>query len=235
MEYFPFSAYTSGGMYSKGPFTLGPAHPFVFNSNLETGLPSSFYSTYAGSGEEGGSKKLTQIWHKEPLFFNNLLWVQPFGVEKIKELLSEFLLNWRKGTTILSGLKGKDRYTSSRIDFETGLAVFVECTVATALNLTAFYQTRDELFASTQNIDSSLEKYLDRLDEIGRQEMENSRRALTIAEKYPILGYAYTYGSTSMSAQMIREKIEHLQNLLSVELPEYKREYIFHVSFKHQP
>ncbi|MBU2495938.1 MAG: hypothetical protein KJ935_05530 [Candidatus Omnitrophica bacterium] len=155
-----------------------------------------------------------------------------------KELLfelSEFLLNWRKGTTILSGLKGKDQYTSVRIDFETGLALFLEYTVTTALNLTTFYQTRDELFASRQNIDNSLEKYLNRLDEIGRQEMENSRKALKIAEKYPILGYAYTYGSTSMSAQMIREKIERLQHLLSVELPEYKREYIFHLRFKHQP
>lgn len=235
MEYFPFSAYTSGGIYFKGPFTLGPAHPFIFNSNLETGLPPSFYSAYAGGGEEGSNKKLGQIWQKEPLFFNNLLWVQPFGVEKIKELLSEFLLNWRKGTTILAGLKGKDRYTSGRIDFESGLALFLECTVATALNLVEFYQTRDELFASRQNIDTSLEKYLNRMDEIGRKELENSQKALKIAEKYPILGYAYTYHSTSMSAQMIREKMTHLQRLLSVELPVYKREYIFHVRFKHQP
>ena len=65
--------------------------------------------------------------------------------------------------------------------------------------------------------------------------MENSQRALKIAEKYPILGYAYNYVGSSMSAQMIREKIEHLRHLLSVELPEYKREYIFHVRFKHQP
>ncbi|MFA5393289.1 MAG: hypothetical protein WC081_01475 [Candidatus Ratteibacteria bacterium] len=235
MEYFPFSAYTSGGIYFKGPFTLGPAHPFIFNSNLEAGLPSSFYNTYSGGGEEGANKKLKQIWCKEPLFFNNLLWVQPFGVEKIKELLSEFLRNWRKGTALLSGLKGKDRYTSGRIDFETGLALFVEHTVVTALNLVTFYQTRDELFASGQNINNNLEKYLDRLERIGRQELENSQKALKIAEKYPILGYAYTYRFSSMSAQMIREKIEHLRHLLSVELPVYKREYIFHVRFKHQP
>lgn len=235
MKYFPFSAYTSGGIYFKGPFTLGPAHPFIFNPNLQTGLPPSFYNAYAASGEEGTSKKLKQIWRKEPLFFNNLLWVQPFGAEKIKELLSEFLLNWQKGTTILAGLKGKDRHTSVRINFETGLALFLEYTVTTARNLAAFYQTRDELFASRQNIESSLEKYLARLDEIGRREMENSQKALKIAEKYPILGYAYTYGSTSMSAQMISEKIKHLRHLLSVELPEYKREYIFHLRFKHRP
>ena len=84
MEYFPFSAYTSGGIYFKGPFTLGSAHPFIFNSNLEAGLPPSFYSAYAAGGEEGSNKKLKQFWRKEPLFFNNLLWVQPFGVEKIK-------------------------------------------------------------------------------------------------------------------------------------------------------
>ncbi len=235
MEYFPFSAYTSGGIYFKGPFTLGPAHPFIFNPNLATDFSPSFYSAYAGGGEEGRNKKLGQAWRKEPLFFNNLLWVQPFGAEKIKELLFEFLQNWQKGTAILSGLKGKDRYTSGRIDFETGLALFLECTVATALNLVNFYQTRDELFASGQNIDITLEKYLDRLDKIGRQEMENSRKALKIAEKYPILGYAYTYASTAMSAKMIGEKIEHLEHLLSIELPVYKREYIFHVRFKHQP
>ncbi|MCX5643060.1 MAG: hypothetical protein NTY10_07590 [Candidatus Omnitrophica bacterium] len=235
IEYLPYSAYTTGGIYWKGPFTLGPAHPFIFNSNLETGLPASFYSAYAASGEEGGSEKLKQIWIKEPLFFNNLLWVQPFGIKKIKELLSEFLLNWRKGTAILSGLKSRDRYTSGRMDFETGLALYVEYMVTTALNLADFYQTRDELFSARQNINTDLEKYLNRLDEIGRQEIENSQRALKIAEKYPLLGYAYTYASTSVSAQMIRDKIEHLQQLLSVELPVYKREYIFHVRFKHQP
>ena len=104
MEYFPFSAYTSGAIYFKGPFTLGPAHPFIFNPNLGTNFSSSFYSTYAGGGEEGASKKLEKMWRKEPLFFNNLLWVQPFGVEKIKKLLSEFLGNWQKGTKILSGM-----------------------------------------------------------------------------------------------------------------------------------
>lgn len=222
-EHFPFSAWVSGAPYSRGPFYIGPAHPLILEL-WNTQLPKDLFYRQDASAKETGEDDLIL----RPLFFDDTLWMQPFGYIKFRKRLKKVLDEWTKG---LDGfkevLKLADSDKKANVQKELNIIEAVYRNLLTAINLADFMYWRGKLF-NTPNLGyNELLRIYEKLNSIAEQELVNAKAALELVKIDCRIGYNF-YG-ICYTAEMISAKIKQVTHLIEVELPSYIKSYAFHV------
>jgi len=224
---FPYSGGITGFPYWRGPFYLGPAHPFIFDSLMVTGLSNKFCSPNPGI-EEIAHDSATIEASRELRYFPDLTWTQPFGVETMSRRLVEIDRAWQQGVQRLlkaqALTRGDDR---TRIESEVRVAQYIGCMFRTAAHLVRFQQLRQNITAKPCT-PKLLRDTCSSAIQILRQEIDNAKLGLQLVEMDRSLGYSATYGY-ALDPDMIREKIAHSQKQIEKVIPQYYSQYAFHI------
>lgn len=225
---FPYSGGITGFPYFRGPFSIGPAHPFVFDLSAPMGLSSQFWAVDP-SMEEGGFTDAGRIEaSRQPRFFTDLTWTQPFGGQIMQRRMSRIDRQWQKGlkqmTKARTAAKGADR---RRLDDEIGVAQLIGCMFRTARNLAHFQNLRQKVTAepcTLKQLQNTCRQAMEVLDD----ELLNARLALQATLQNPSLGYGATYGY-AFTPQLLEEKIRHTQIEIQERIPWFYHIYAFHM------
>jgi hypothetical protein len=224
---FPYSGGITGFPYFRGPFSIGPAHPFVFDVNAPMGLSGRFWANDPNL-EEGGIDAQRIESTRQPRFFTDLTWTQPFGGQIMWRRMSEIDRRWQRGMGLLESARpktsGSDR---KRLDDEIGVARLIGCMFRTARNLAHFQNLRQKVTAEPCTL-KQLRATCQKAMEVLSDELINARIALAATRKDPSLGYGATYGY-AFNAQLIEEKIRHTQREIQEMIPWFYHIYAFHM------
>ena len=226
-EYFPYSAGITGLPYFRGPFYIGPAHPFIFDPNVPAILPYSFYSIDPSRMELSSDPEILNQY-KRPTFFVDLIWTQPFGPQRTRKSLQDLKRGWEKGICALSEALAYAKGTEkARVQEELDLATGISCMIRTAYNLLQFQILRDEIVSQAVT-KLTLSRKLAKIQKILSNEIENANVAMILAKRNPSLGFGSAYG-TAFNAEMIQAKIRDTQKQRDVIIPEFENNLRFHL------
>jgi hypothetical protein len=205
--HFPYCCGTIGFPYLKGPFYIGPAHPLVFDLTAPLDLSADFFVIDLTLAEV--LRDTTQLAaRRQPTFFIDTTWTQPFGPVKIRPALLKLERIWRKGLPLLhSALATSQGRERERLHFELDLATIIHCSCVTAINLLDLQQTRNHI-VSNACTPAKLKRACLQALEILKRERDNAQRALPVAQRRGSFGFGATYGR-AFSADLIQQKLEH--------------------------
>lgn len=224
---FPYAGGITGFPYWRGPFYLGPAHPFIFDALVVTGLSEKFCTPNPGI-EEVTTDPATIESSRELRYFPDLTWTQPFGVEIMSKRLNEIHRAWQSGiaqlTKSLRVTRGDDR---ERLQDELRVAQYIGCMFHTAANLARFQQLRENITAKPCTPKRLRDTCVGAIC-ILRDEIENAELGLKLVECDRSLGYSASYGY-ALDAEMVREKIVHSLKQINSVIPAYFSQYAFHL------
>ncbi len=214
----PWSSFLGGGRqyYAKGPLTIGPAHPFIFDVQKDYGLQRGFRRVQGASAECFPDERQWETMQAQagPVYFSDLLYCRAVGAEQTLAGLEATAELWERGAerfaSAFDGLPEQARR-------DVGLARIVGMHFRTAANLTRFYLVRDRMFHHGGGM-TQLHRDVEQLQAILTREIELARRAVPILERDPSIGHGYCYG-IQYDAQMVREKIEQCRYVRDTELP----------------
>ena len=233
----PFSAGLSGFPYLRGPMYLGPAHPMVFDDQILPGLHAMFYQPDLTAGEgvgEGGVEGVGDLT-REPAFFTNLIFTQPFGPTKFGRRWQQVMTYWQTGLDELGcarqTTRGDDR---KRLDFEIDLARFLNGYLVTTWNLLDLLTLRSQVTAKSCTL-GKLKRVCAQAVRVVRRERDNAHDALTIARRRGGFGYAGAYNISYSFADMIAQKIRHCDEQINHVIPGFYANYAFHMFMTDEP
>lgn len=225
---FPYSGGVTGFPYFRGPFSIGPAHPFVFDLSAPMGLSGQFWAVDPCMEEGGISDAGRTESTRQPRFFTDLTWTQPFGGQIMHRRMSRIDRQWQQGlkqmVKALTVTKGADR---QRLEDEIGVVRLIGCMFRTARNLAHFQNLRQKVTAepsTLKQLRSTCRQAMEVLDD----ELLNARLALRATLQNPSLGYGATYGY-AFTPQLIEEKIRHTQIEIQERIPWFYHIYAFHM------
>jgi len=221
---FPYCAGTTGFPYFRGPFYIGPAHPFVFDTTRGHGLPEMFWTPNPSAGEAASPDESSDVFENEPRFFADLTWTQPYGAKRVAGALASVDKHWRKGLALLQ----RAGSTAKGGEFESELAVatMIHCMFRTARNLVAFQMLREKVTTEPTTPASVKRACLEAI-KVVTDETENARIALELVKADPSLGYGAAYGY-AFTADMIEAKIKHCQHQIDIAIPGFYDIHAFH-------
>lgn len=225
--HFPYSGGMTGLPYFRGPFYIGPAHPFIFDPNTLQNLPDCFYRVDPTQHElTDDPDRLDR--HGRPTYFVDLSWTQPFGPARVKQSLGMLRSGWDKGLTVLTKALGVARgEEKTRLRNELDVAGCVGCIISTADNLLHFQMLRDKIITLGCN-PASLKRDLAKIQKILTLEIDNATKALKLVQKNPALGFGCTYG-IGFDADMIQAKIDDTIKQRDVIIPILHKSWVFHL------
>lgn len=224
---FPYSGGVTGFPYFRGTFYIGPAHPFVFDTSAPMGLSDLFWSVDP-SYEEVFSDADRIEATRQPRFFTDLTWTQPFGGRIMQRRLAEIDRQWQRGL----GLLDKTRTVAQnadrqRLDEEIGIARLIGCMFRTARNLAHFQNLRQKVTAEPCTLKQLRNTCMAAIDVLV-DELHNAHIALEATRKDPSLGYGATYGY-AFTASLIEEKIRHTRREIQEMIPRFYQVHAFHI------
>jgi len=224
-DHFPYSSAMSGLSYFRGPFYIGPAHPFIFDINMTPSLPDTFFDV-SGRGELSSDPDILKKYRRAT-YFLDASWTLPFGPQRVRKSLQNLRRGWQKGIKALSDALSLTAATeNANVQKELDLATCIGCMIATAENLVQFQVLRDEI--TTQSCTrTTLERNLTRIRQVLSNEIENASLAMELARRNPSLGFC-TYGR-AFDADMIRAKIEDIKKQRDEVIPEFRDHTAFHL------
>ncbi|HEX7009569.1 MAG TPA: hypothetical protein VF184_06275 [Phycisphaeraceae bacterium] len=223
---FPYAAGVNGFPYFRGPFVLGPAHPFVFDLNQPIRLSDRFWAVDP-SLEEAVSDPEQVSAQRQPRFFLDLTWTQPFGPERVERRLREIERGWQLGLRLLQeagrGLSGQQRQAWQE---EWDLARTIGAMFHTALNLVRFQRLREQVTSNACHADRVRRACRQALMLL-QDELDHAQAILPVLQRDPALGYGATYGR-GFDADLVAEKIDHTRYQIEHVLPTFFSIYMFH-------
>ncbi len=182
-----------------GPLSRGPAFLFMFDQ-IDKAFPNSWLLDKDIRGDQ-------------------LTWATPFGPEKVLECYRSEVSKGAEAVEILqAALKKTSGEDHRRLAREAGVLEFHLIQTRSGANVVDFLLRRDEFYASTQPAERAA--LLDRMEAVCRDETENAERAIPLLEADPRLGWhgeAYGY---MISPELVRQKLEGLQDILQRRIPE---------------
>lgn len=202
IDFHPYSIQSAG--YFKGPFYIGPAQPLVLDPECPPALPPCYYFT--------PNRRTSMI-------MTTLKFVEPFGIAAFRKALKRLLELWSKGCDALNQMNShaEDSYLAGRIAEHQALCQLFKTYIRTAVNMVDFYEIRDSFHTKPYSPEMAKEKIL-RMAAIAKDELSNTRQALDIVKRFPLLAFSYTY-HYGISTEMCEYKIAHTQELLKNGLP----------------
>lgn len=223
---FPYGGGVTGFPYFRGPFSIGAAHPFVFDLTYATGLSQDF-SAIDPSMEEGITDLEKLEVYRQPRYFVDTTWTQPFGAKVAAKRFAEIDRDWSRGVSLLQKAHAKtDGENKRRLESEIGVAQLIGTMFRTASNLVRFQMLRDNVTSQPTTM-ASLTRTCDQAISILKDELENAKLALKLTQADPSLGYGATYGY-AFTADLIRQKIEHTEREMKQRIPYFKMIHAFH-------
>ena len=225
--YFPYSGGMTGLPYFRGPFYIGPAHPFIFDPNTLQNLPDCFYRVDPTQHElTDDPDRLGR--HGRPTYFVDLSWTQPFGPERVKHNLGKLRSRWDKGLSVLTRAlalaRGEEK---ARVRDELEVAGCVGSIITTAENLLHFQMLRDKI-VNVGCTPTSLKRDLANIQKILTREIDNASGVLKPVQKNPSLGFGCTYG-VAFDADLIQAKIDDTIKQRDVIIPALHKNWVFHL------
>ena len=224
--HFPYSAGLSGMPYFRGPFFIGPAHPFVFDPHSCPAMPECFFRIDPSMRELSDDPEFLRR-HRLPLFFADLSWTQPFGPATVARSLRDMHRLWRKGVeAIAAAAPTIGEPQRRRLEEELRLAQCIDCMLVTARNLLRFQQLR--LAVTTEaSTPAKIDRCAGQLQQVLADEIRNAETALELVKADPALGFGGTYGN-AFTAEMIQAKLDHAIEQKDRVLGEFFHSYRFH-------
>lgn len=224
---FPFCAGVTGFPYFRGPFYIGPAHPFVFDLTMATDVPDMFWTPSPAAGEASSSKGKQPALPRHPRFFMDMVWTQPYGAERVAAELKAVERSWRKGLVALDGaMKLSAGRQHAALEDERAVATIIHCMLTTACNLITFQMLREQVI-SHPSTPAVLRRVCRQAMKVVAAEIDNARTALQLVRADPRLGYGATYGYAFTPA-MIEAKIAQCQSQLDRAIPNFFYTHGFH-------
>lgn len=224
---FPYSAGLSGFPYFRGPFSLGPAHPLVFDLSADLGLPADFWSVDPSSGEGLRDADVAAL-PRQPRFFLDLTWTQPYGGRIVARRLTQVHRQWRHGMTWLQRATAATRgLESQRLQNEIDVALVVGSMFRTGANLARFQLLRQQVTAEPSTAASLRQACLGAVG-VAKDELDNAQAALAAVRRDPSLGFGTTYG-TAFDAHLIEQKIRHTRREIRQMIPQFYKVHLFHM------
>ncbi len=225
--HWPYSGGTTGFPYFRGPFSLGPAHPMVFDTLAPARLSSRFYQIDPSTLEM--SREVDpNIHHSEPRYFSDLTWTQPFGPAATRHALLRVERGWQKGVQQLQQAmalaKGGDH---ERLSNELDLGRIMWIILNTAINLADLQMTRLQVTVSPCTPKKLIE-ICRQAQAVIQRERDNAAQALPLLKRHGSFGYGSAYGRT-FDADLLQEKLDHCDDQLKRVIPAYYHTYAFHM------
>ena len=229
--HFPYSAAVSGFPYFRGPFYLGPAHPFVFDLTSSIGLSQEFYAVDPSMAEGLSDAKLLEQT-RQPRFFVDLTWTQPFGPEKIAGALSRLWRGWDAGLAELRSIRRSRGRGDVQLQRELDVAAAIGCMIHTANNLLRFQRLRAAVTAEPCT-PVKLRRTCLAAVEVLKDELANAETALQIVRRDASVGFG-SY-EPSFTVDLIEEKIEHTRRQIENGVAGFYANYAFHIFASSRP
>ena len=225
----PYSATLAGERhyYMRGPLYLGPAHPFIFDSQNDYGLERGFRRLRGDAAEnfrEDDEAALEAI-PSAPTYAADLLWTQPVGVDRAMAMFREALALWDRGLALLE--QALPNPNAAALD-ELGICRIIGVHFRTCLHLAAFYRQRDCFFRDPLPSVPELNLRIRELRELLDDEIANAESAISLLRRDARLGYIHCYG-IAYDALMVKEKIAQCRFVRDEELPELAKGLRFHL------
>jgi len=224
---FPYSGGLSGFPYFRGPFSIGPAHPFVFDLTADMGLSSDFWAPEPSRGE-GFRDTDSPAWPRPPRFFMDLTWTQPYGAKIVARRLAQVDRQWQRGMSSLrraaADVRGSEK---QRLQNESDVALVVGSMFRTAMNLAKYQLFREQVTTEPTTI-ASLRRACRGAVRVATDELANAQAALEAVRREPSLGFGTTYG-VAFDADLIEQKIAHTRREIREMIPQFYSIHMFHM------
>lgn len=224
---FPYCGGITGFPYFRGPMYIGSAHPFVFDLTSSLRLSEKFWNIDP-TREEISTDQADIERSRQPLFFMDATWTQPFGLQTMSKRLAKMTSAWAVGVDELAaagaGLRGGQRRSWQH---EYDVARVIGCIFHTAAHLARFQLLREAVTTRACAPDQ-LQQTCTQATELLRDELANAQTAIELVQRDSRLGYGATYG-TAFDAAMIQEKIEHTHHQIDHAIPRFLSNYSFHI------
>ena len=137
-------------------------------------------------------------------------------LDEILTLCNAMTESWSKGVEILSKLREKFQNNPDRLR-DIGLAEAVGLQIKSTANLIYFYYLRENMFYKKEN-------NLKIMEDIARQELQNTIRMRELCIADPRLGYHSEAEGHLFHPELLAERIENLKNLLEKDFPAFSME-----------
>jgi hypothetical protein len=224
---FPYSGGITGFPYWRGPFYIGPAHPFIFDPLVVQGLSAKFCTVNPGIDETITDEKIIEST-RELRYFPDATWTQPFGLATMVKRMGEIDLAWRRGVAQLEQARKQARDDDRvRLEDELHVSQYIGSMFRTASNLARFQLLREDITANPCTPKLLKASCLGAV-EILRDEIQNAELGLKLVARDRSLGYSASYGY-ALDPDMIREKIAHSHRQIKEVIPNYFSQYAFHI------
>ena len=204
MDHFPYSGFTSS--FRRGPFSIGFAHPLIFNPLQPGDLIPSFW--------------LDAPARQRPMFITDLSWTQPFGVKACLKTLLKTEQAWARGCALLESVTppaNQNTYVIGRIDAHQALARALLCIIRTAIHTVHFMDVRDRYFREPSNL-AVTRRRLTEMRAIAQRELANAEDGLRCLRRDSQIGYDYT-NAAGFTEAMVLCKLAHTRRLIDWTLP----------------
>ncbi|MHB9026983.1 MAG: glycoside hydrolase family 20 zincin-like fold domain-containing protein [Armatimonadota bacterium] len=216
----------SGFPYWRGPLYLGPAHPLVLHSEQGLRLPDSFCPQPPGAGEMFKGEELLKQ-PRVPVYFDDLRWTLPLGVERVEGSLAAVCAGWDAGLALYrQAIEQADPALRPALQRELDVARMTGTMFRTALLLARFQQERDRLLTGPVT-EPEAEAAYRRMHAIVQEDLAIAREGLELARGEERWGYGFVYGK-AFGADMIEAKIAFTEEILLPDL-----EFFFEVLITH--
>ncbi len=223
---FPYCAGVTGFPYFRGPFYLGPAHPFVFDTTRPHGIPEQFWTVNPAMEEAVPAGPRGEI-SREPRFFLDLTWTQPYGAQRVATALKEVERQWRQGLALLTRAETLTRASTRQAwQEEHAIATLIHCILVTARHLLAFQQLRQQVTGDPCT-PAQLRRTCQQAQRILAAEIANAQTALQLVQADASLGYGATYGY-AFTAALIEAKLAQCQQQMTHTIPRFYDIHAFH-------
>ncbi len=204
--------------YMKGPFWLGPAHPFIFDAQQDYGLSRKFLKSPPRTPFPKRPRRASFDRYTPHAYCSDLLFTFPFTPAKVERALAQALGAWESGCTAVAQALGPR--PAPRAVMELDVCHTITAILRTAYGLVRFYRARDALFTGPGSPDV-LRGAATTLSGILDAEIANAESFLPILKRDPRIGYG-PYGRANgrvFDAGMVKEKIAQCRYVRDVELP----------------
>src|SRR5690606_34606157 len=129
------------------------------------------------SMEEGITDPQKLEAYRQPRYFVDTTWTQPFGAKVAAKRFAEIDRHWSRGVSLLQKAHAKtDGENKKRLESEIGVAQLIGTMFRTASNLVRFQMLRDNVTSQPTTM-ASLTRTCEQAIHILKDELENARLA----------------------------------------------------------
>jgi len=201
--------YISTNEDQYGPFRIGPSYPLVLSGNVE--IPTVPYAMF------GGNTICNPVYQPR---INGRSSLPQFRLPVELGRLNKMRECFRKGTELLEGIY--DSLSDKRKQnafYMINLGKFIVNCVTTAINVKQWYTLKTKLLTETD--ESKIIEYVDKLIEIGEDEIKNAEATIPLVQADSRLGWEPSMEYMT-DEYHLRWKIKQVKQTIEGVLPVYK-------------